>query len=173
LQQKIFEPTEKEKIMLVVDVDPFAKNRVEEEFERTLEIVASLAVLLDKKGDAVGLLTNGVVVGDGPAGVPIAKSSSQLSAILEILARLQMKPETDSINILRRGLEASWGISCVCFSYEEGENATVLREYFRHRKAPVTFFIWRPGPDSSEDRPEVWQKTHRLHDLRAEGAPGK
>jgi uncharacterized protein (DUF58 family) len=173
LQQKIFEPTEKEKILLVVEVDQFAKNRAEEEFERTLEVVASLAVRLDKKGDAVGLLTNGAIVGDGPAAVPIAKSSSQLSAILEVLARLQMKAEADSINTLRRGLEASWGMSCVYFSYEEGKTAAVLREYFRHRKSPVTFFVWRPGPDSREDRAEVWQKIHQLYDIRIEEAPGK
>ena len=173
LQQKIFEPTEKEKILLVVEVDQFAKNRAEEEFEQTLEVVASLAVRLDKKGDAVGLLTNGAIVGDGPAAVPIAKSSSQLSAILEVLARLQMKAEADSINTLRRGLEASWGMSCVYFSYEEGKTAAVLREYFRHRKSPVTFFVWRPGPDSREDRAEVWQKIHQLHDIRIEEASGK
>jgi uncharacterized protein (DUF58 family) len=173
LQQKIFEPTEKEKIMLVVEVDQFAKNGAEEEFEQTLEVVASLAVRLDKRGDAVGLLTNGAVVGGGPAVVPIAKSISQLPAILEVLARLQMKPEADLINTLRRGLEASWGMSCVYFSYEEGEKTAVLREYFRHRKAPVTFFVWRPGPGSREDRPEVWQKTHRLHDICMKEAPGK
>jgi uncharacterized protein (DUF58 family) len=173
LQQKIFEPTEKEKILLVVEVDQFAKHRADEEFERTLEVVASLAVRLDKRGDAVGLLTNGAVLGNGPAVVPIAKSSSQLPAILEVLARLQMKPQADPINTLRRGLEVSWGMSCVYFSYEEGETATVLREYFRHRKAPVTFFVWRPGPDSREDQPEVWQKTHRLHDLYMKEASGE
>ena len=173
LQQKIFEPTEKEKILLVVEVDRFAKHKAEKEFEQTLEVVASLAVGLDKRGDALGLLTNGAVVGNGPAVVPIAKSSSQLPAILEVLARLQMKPEADSINTLRRGLEVSWGMSCVYFSYEAGETATVLREYFRRRKAPVTFFVWRPGPDSREDRPEVWQKVHRLDDICMKETPRK
>jgi uncharacterized protein (DUF58 family) len=173
LQQKIFEPTAKEKILLMIEVDQFAKNRAEEEFEQTLEVVASLAVMLDKKGYAVGLLTNGVVVGDGSAAVPITKSSSQLPAILEVLARLQMKPRADSINTLRRGLEASWGISCVCFFYEEGETVAVLREYFRHGKSPVTYFAWRSDSGPREDRPEVWQKARRLRDIRIEGAPGK
>ncbi len=173
LQQKIFEPTEKEKLLLVVDVEPFAKNRAEEEFERTLEIVASLAVGLDKRGDAVGLLTNGAVVGDGPVGVPITKSSSQLPAILEVLARLRMEPRRDSIGIFRRGLDASWGMSCVYFTYEEGETVAILREYFRHHRTPVTFFVWQPCLPSRENKFEVWQKVHRLDELCVREAPGE
>ena len=173
LQQKIFEPTEKEKILLVVDVDQFAKNKAEEEFEQTLEIVASLAVRLEKRGDAVGLLTNGAVVGDGPPVVPVAKNSSQLPAILEVLARLQMEPKSDSIGTLRRGLEVSWGVSCVYFSYEVGKTAAVLKEYFRHHKTPVTFFVWRPCLTSREERSVVWQKVHRLEDIYMKEAPGE
>ena len=171
LQQKIFEPTEKEKILLVVDVDQFAKNKAEEEFERTLEIVASLAVRLDKKGDAVGLLTNGAVVGDGPTAVPIAKSSSQLPAILEVLARLQWEPKRDAMGTLRQGARGAWGMSCVLFSYEEGETVAVLKEYFRHRKTPVTFFVWQPSLNSKEYKAEVWQKVHRLDDICMKEAP--
>jgi len=173
LQQKIFEPTEKEKILLVVDVDQFAKNKAEEEFEQTLEIVASLGVRLDKRGDAVGLLTNGAVVGDGPAVVPVAKRCSQLPAILEVLARLQMKPRGEAIGTLRRGLEGCWGMSCVYFSYGEGEAVAILREYFRHRKTPVTFFVWQPCLTSREDRSEVWQKVHRLDDICMKETPRK
>jgi uncharacterized protein (DUF58 family) len=172
LQQKIFEPTEKEKILLVVDVDRFAKNKAEEAFEQTLEIVASLAVRLDKRGDAVGLLTNGAVMGDGPTAVPIAKSSSQLPAILEVLARLQWDPKRDAIGALRQGVRGAWGMSCVLFSYEEGETVAVLKEYFGHRKTPVTFFVWRPRLTSKEYKAEVWQKVHRLDDIRMKETPG-
>jgi hypothetical protein len=173
LQQKIFEPTEKEKILLAVDVDQFAKNKAEEEFEQTLEVVASLAVRLDKKGDAVGLLTNGAVVGDGPTTVPIAKSNSQLPAILEVLARLQWDPKRDAIGTLRQGVRGSWGMSCVFFSYEEGETVAALKEYFRHRKTPATFFVWRPRLASKEYKAEVWQKVHRLDDIRMKETSGR
>ena len=152
-------------------MDQFAKNKAEEEFEQTLEIIASLAVRLDKRGDAVGLLTNGAVVGDGPAGVPVTKSSSQLPAILEVLARLQMEPKRDSIGTLRRGLEMSWGMSCVYFSYEEGETVAVLKEYFRHHRTPVTFFVWRPCLTSREVKSGIWQKVHCLDDIRIKEAP--
>jgi uncharacterized protein (DUF58 family) len=171
LQQKVFEPTEKEKILLVVDVDPFVKNKAEEEFEQTLEIVASLAVRLDKRGDAVGLLTNGAVVREGPAVVPVTRNNSQVPAILEVLARLQMKRRGEAIGTLRRGLEGCWGMSCVYFSYEAGETVAVLREYFRYRKTPVTFFVWQPGLTSREDRFEVWQKVHRLDEICMKETP--
>jgi uncharacterized protein (DUF58 family) len=173
LQQKIFEPTQKEKLLLVVDVELFAKNKAEEEFERTLEIVASLAVGLDKRGDAVGLLTNGAVVGSGSPSVPVTKSSVQVPAILEVLARLQMEPHRDAVRILRRGLDMSWGMSCVYFAYEEGETVAILREYSRHRGTPVTFFVWQPHLTSKQDRSEAWQEVHRPDELRAKEAPGE
>ncbi|HUL31384.1 MAG TPA: DUF58 domain-containing protein [Thermodesulfobacteriota bacterium] len=173
LQQKIFEPTEQEKILLVVDVDRFATNRAEEEFERTLEIVASLAVRLDKKGAAVGLLTNGAVVGDGPATVPITKSSSQLPALLEVLARLRMEPQGDAIGMLRQGAVGSWGMSCLLFSYEEGETAAVLKEYFRHHQTPAIFFVWRSGPASEGDRGEAGQGFHRMDEICMKEARGR
>ncbi len=166
LQQKIFEPSEQEKILLVVDVDRFAEHKAEEEFERTLEIVASLAVKLARRGDAVGLVTNGTVVGDGPAAVPVARSSSQLSALLEVLARLRMELKGNAVDTLRQGVEGSWGISCVLFSYEEGKTLAALREYFRHRRAPVTFFVWRPGLTSAGDRFTARQGVQGPNDLR-------
>jgi uncharacterized protein (DUF58 family) len=165
LQEKVFESTEQEKVLLVVDVDQFARNRAEEEFEHTLEIVASLAVRLDRRGYAVGLVTNGVIVGEGQNIVPITRNSKQLPAILEVLARLQMEPKRDLIDTLRYGLELSWGVSCVHFSYEENERVVPLKEYFKHRKTPVMFFVCRPRSTSGEDRSKVWQKIHRLDDI--------
>jgi uncharacterized protein (DUF58 family) len=66
LQEKLFEPTEQEKVLLVVEVDRFANLQEEEPFERTLEVVASMAVRMDRKGRSVGLLTNGTMVGINP-----------------------------------------------------------------------------------------------------------
>jgi uncharacterized protein (DUF58 family) len=151
--------------LLVVDVDRFARNKADEEFEHTLEIVASLAVRLDKKGYAIGLVTNGVMVGEGPTSVPITRNAKQLPIILEVLARLQMEPKRDLIDTLRRGLELSWGISCVHFSYEENEAVAGLKEYFKLRKIPVMFFVCRPCSTSGEDKAKVWYKSHRLDDI--------
>jgi hypothetical protein len=84
-----------------------------------------------------------------------------------------MEPHRDSVRILRRGLDMSWGMSCVYFAYEEGETVAILREYSRHRGTPVTFFVWQPHLTSKQDRSEAWQEVHRLDELRAKEAPGE
>jgi uncharacterized protein (DUF58 family) len=165
LQGKVFEPTEQEKVLLVVDVDQFASHKAEEEFEHTLEIVASLAVRMDKRGYALGLVTNGAIVGEGPTLVPIARNRQQLPAILEVLARLQMEPKWDILDILRRGLELHWGMSCAHFSYEEDRTVAAAEEYFKHRKTPVQFFVCRPRFTSREDSPKAWRKIRCLDDI--------
>ena len=78
LQEKVFESTHQEKILLVVDVGSFARHQAEEDFERALEVVASLAVRLDQQGHALGLIANGCLVGGGPAIVPVARNDQQL-----------------------------------------------------------------------------------------------
>jgi hypothetical protein len=165
LQEKVFEPSELEKVLLVVDVDQFANHKVEEEFEHTLEIVASLAVRMDRRGYALGLATNGAIVGGGPTLVPIARNRQQLPAILEVLARLQMEPKWDIVDILRRGLGFHWGMSCAHFSYEEDSTVVAAEEYFKHRKTPVQFFVCQPRLTSREDSPKAWRKIRCLDDI--------
>ncbi len=165
LQEKVFESTQQEKVLLVVNVDPFARCKAEEDFERTLEVVASLAVRLDQRGHSVGLVANGTVKGGGPAIVPVARNYQQLPAILELLARLQMKPDRDLKDLLRHRLALAWGISCVYFSHEEDETVFSAKEYFTQRKTPVTFFVCQPHLPAGEDRPEVQRKIYRLDDI--------
>jgi uncharacterized protein (DUF58 family) len=179
LQEKVFEPAEQERVLLVVDVDQFASHKAEEEFERTLEIVASLAVRMDKRGYALGLVTNGVRVGGGSAIVPIARNRQQLPSILEVLARLQMEPKGDLIDTLRRGLGVHWGMSCLHFSYEEDGTMIAAEQYFKHRKTPALFFVSQPRFASGEESSRGWHKIHCLNDIcvklpaHSAGLPGK
>ena len=166
LQEKVCEPTEQEKVLFVVDVNQFASHQMEEEFENTLEIVASLALRMDKRGYALGLVTNGAVFGGGPAIVPIARNRQQLPAILEVLARLQMKSKGDLLDILGRGLEIHWGMSCVHFSYEEDGTHVGAEQYFKHRKTPVLFFVCRPRSSVRRDSPEIWRMTRCIEEIR-------
>jgi uncharacterized protein (DUF58 family) len=170
LQEKVFEPSEQEKVLLIVDVDQFASHKAEEEFEHTLEIVASLAVRMDKRGYALGLVTNGAIVGGGPSLVPIARNRQQLPAILEVLARLQMEPRWGILDILRRGLELHWGMSCAHFSYEEDRTVVAAEEYFKHRKTPVQFFVCQPRLTSQEYSPKAWPKVRSIDDIRIQEA---
>ena len=164
LQEKVFESTHQEKILLVLDVDPFARRGAEEDFERTLEVVASMAVRLDQMDHAVGLVANGTVKGGGPSIVPVAKNDQQLPAMLELLAKLQMRPERDLKDLLGHRLAFTWGISCVYFAYEENELVSV-KEYFGRRRTPVVFFVCQSPVPRGEVRSDAQRKMYRLDDI--------
>ena len=165
LQEKVFEPSEQLKALLVVDVDQFARNSAAEGFEHTLEAVASLAVQFDQRGYAVGFVTNGVV-GGAPTILPIVRNPQQLPSILEILARLQMKAKGNLPDTLHRGLQLAWGVSCVHFSYEEDMAALATEGYFSHRKIPVVFVVCRPRSVSGDHGHNVRGKVYALDEIR-------
>ena len=144
LQEKVLESTQQEKVLLVVDADQFVKHSAVDEFERTLEIVASLAARLDRRGHSVGLVTNCGVIGRRSGIVPMARNHQQLPTILEVLARLQMTSQGKMIDILRQGFTLAWGSSCVYFSCNEDGTIPIAQEHFRRSKSPVLFFVCRP-----------------------------
>jgi uncharacterized protein (DUF58 family) len=165
LQEKVFEPTGQEKVLIVVDVDPFSTHQAEEEFERTLEIVASLTVRMDQRGYAMGLTTNGIIAGEGQSTCPVVRNSKQLPAILEVLARLKMEPKGNMMDTLCHTLELSAGTSCIYFSYEENETVMVVNEYFMRRRTPVTFFVYQPPFLSQKDGFKTRCKVYRMNEL--------
>ena len=170
LQEKVFEPSEQEKVLMVVDVSRFQGEGAAEAFERTLEIVASVAVQLDQKGYAVGFVTNGSLVGGGATVLPVAASPGQTSAILELLARLNMEARGNLLDTLKRGLDLPWGVSCVFFSYEKDETVLSAEKYFSHRKIPTVFFQCGPSFVHGENAHGINNKIYRLEDLgRIEG----
>jgi uncharacterized protein (DUF58 family) len=170
LQEKVFEPSEQEKVLMVVDVSRFQGEGAAEAFERTLEIVASVVVQLDQKGYAVGFVTNGSLVGGGATVLSVAASPGQISAILELLARLNMEAHGNLLDTLKRGLDLPWGVSCVFFSYEKEETALTVEEYFSHRKIPTVFFQCGPRSVHSENEHGFNKRIYRLEDLgRIEG----
>lgn len=145
LQEKLFEPTEQEKVLLAVDVEGFARLGAGQEFERALEAVASVAVRLDREGCAVGLIANGAVEGTTGSVVPIGRHPQQLPTILELLARLAMKPTARLLDAVRDGNHLPWGISCLCFSVENGGGTASVLDYFARRHVPAILFVTRPG----------------------------
>lgn len=164
LQEKVFEPTEQEKVLLLLSVDKFAENSAEHQFEETLEAVASLAVRLDGRGRAVGLVTNGAVVGDGPTTVPVTRNPQHLPALLEVLARVEMTPKEVLLETLLRGTRLLRGVSCVHFSFQEDETTVAAEHYLRQRNIPVVFFVCQPREVSEKDDRNV---KGRIHDLKA------
>jgi uncharacterized protein (DUF58 family) len=137
LQEKVFDSSEQEKILLLIDTAGYARVGAEEAFERCLEVVASLAVQWDRRGCAIGLLTNGVVSG-APPFVAISRGPGQLSAVLETLARLDIACSEEIVDAVRNAGLIPWGTTCVCLTFREHEGTHVLVEYLKRWKTPVT-----------------------------------
>ena len=150
LQEKLFEPSEQEKVLLAVTVEGFAQAE-DEAFEGTLEACASLAVRLDRAGVALGVAVDGVLVGEAAALVPVGRRPHQLQAILELLARLTPTPAAPLLDVL--GATLPWGLTCVCFSLEGARGAAVA--YLEHRRVPVLRVAARPSPEAGAQALDV------------------
>ncbi len=151
LQEKVFESTEQEKILLIVDVDQFVEAQAEDAFESILEVVASMAVRLDNQGCALGLFTNGVTRNFSPV-VSISRSPQQLSDILEALARLKMEQREAFIDMLR-AYEIPWGTSCFYFTLKEDPAVDAVKAHFRRRKIPILSFTFKTASALRRDIP--------------------
>lgn len=149
LQEKIFEPSAQEKILLAVDVAPFARSGKTDAFEEMLETAASTAVRLSVRGCAVGLITNGRITGQASPAVAIARSPNQPAVILETLARLRMETSCGILELLQHHLGVASGISCLYFSLDGDETVRLARKYARSRRIPFCFV---PGGSSDDSR---------------------
>jgi len=164
LQEKIFEPSEQEKVLLAVDVSQFEREQAWESFERTLEVAGSLAVQSHQRGCAVGFVTNGVVEG-GPSVLPMGRSPQQLSSLLEILARLHMKAQGSFADTLYRAMETPWGASCVHFSYEQDGDTPAVARYFRHKGIPAVYVVCSSRAPRERDPQELGGPVYGLDEI--------
>jgi len=170
LQEKVMEPTQQEKVLLIVDVTRFARRKAAEDFENTLEMAASLASQFNQRGLSLGLATNGSLDGGGAAVVPIARNSQQLPAIMEVLARLQMKSRAPIKDALSSGTALTWGLSCVYLCHQDDETVDGMDEYFRQCRTPVVFLVCHSRPEARRDRSPSAGKVYRLEELSIQEA---
>lgn len=143
LQEKVFTPSWQQKILLAVDVHGFVKNRAFEDFERTLEVVASLATTMVQQGMGLGLLTNGRLEGKSleSAAVPVMNHTGTLPMILGALARIQMEMVEPLQNTLQNSTTMPWGVSCVLFSYSADKTSLTLFNAFAQQHIPTTCVV--------------------------------
>ncbi|MFC1885427.1 DUF58 domain-containing protein, partial [Thermodesulfobacteriota bacterium] len=167
LQEKVFEPSSQEKILLMVDVMQFEKQNARDDFEKALEVAASLAVQCEQNGYAIGFLTNGKVKG-GQAFLPVSRGRQQLLAILETLARLDMKSQSPFVDLFLNGISFHWGISGVCFAYESDMFINTLDNYFLHRHIPTVFLVCRTASASEDDMNAPGGRVRLLDAIRIE-----
>jgi len=121
LQEKIFEATEQEKLLFILEAEGFIEHEAEQAWERTIEILASLAVEFDTRHYAVGFLTNSAMKVAGPAFLSANRSVNHIPTLLEILAKIDLKSTGPIENLLQQKKYFPPGISCVYFSYRPVE----------------------------------------------------
>lgn len=160
LQEKVFAPTAQLKVMLIADVNRFGDTNVKDEFERMVEIVASLAVELDKQGISVGLIVNGLVKQGSPI-VPISKGSGQMTAILETLARLQVNSQGAMKDVLKKGLKLTGETSCIYFCHHLDTEANDAGNFLRYQcKMPVAYIVNQSANMTKIDNFKVYHLDH-------------
>jgi uncharacterized protein (DUF58 family) len=87
LQTRHYESSTSLSLLLILDVHSFPEE--DEDFERAVSTVASLAYEAERQGFAVGLMTNS----EPEAQIPIGSGRTQLMKILEALARITAKSQ--------------------------------------------------------------------------------
>jgi uncharacterized protein (DUF58 family) len=171
LQEKIFEPSEQGKIMIVLDAGTFEKGQAADPFEYTLEVIASLILQWTETRMAVGFMTNGATQGGDFGVIPTGRNPKQLTTILEVLARLQMRQKTKLSRIMHQSLGPRRGVHYAHFCYQNGRGSDEMRSICRKRRIPLTIFAWRLNPAIPPDQNLETTEMHLIKDIRLhEGA---
>jgi uncharacterized protein (DUF58 family) len=154
LQEKIFDSSEQEKVLLALDVGSFAQADAEDALERTLEVIASVAVQLDKRASAFGLACDARMTGGAARVLPVAAHRHQVSALLELLAHIEPVASMALRTVLSRGVRLPWGTSALVFSHAAGPALRDMADFFGSRRIPVTLVVYEtPARDPAEALP--------------------
>jgi len=141
LQEKVCEPSIQGKVLLLVDVNLFFEKKAEEDFERMLEAIASMAVYFESNGNAVGFMTNAKISGGKPGFVPLIKNQNSLPMILETIARMEMKPERSLTEIFHHHINVLWGINCIFCSHSIDESILKMKAYYTAKRITIKYFV--------------------------------
>lgn len=165
LQEKLFEPTAQEKMLLLLDVSQFVRHQAEEAFERMIEVAASAGAQWLQDGQSVGFVTNGRVVGRGSGILPFGSGPRQAQALLELLAKLLMEATEDLTALFMRGLNIPWGISCLHLAYCHDETTVTISNLFQRRHFPAIFVAGEMPVESVALSAQVRGKHYQLEDV--------
>jgi uncharacterized protein (DUF58 family) len=123
LQEKIFEPAEQDKVLLALDGDRFHAENAFDDFEKAIEVIASLARMLEAQKFAVGFITNcrgrnGRSTDRGFVACPI-----QLPVLLQHLAGIEMQPSREMTAFLDSTPNLPRDTTCVYFTHDPHRTA--------------------------------------------------
>jgi uncharacterized protein (DUF58 family) len=158
LQEKIFDPSEQEKVLMAVDVQSFVESDAEEALERTLEVAASVAVQIDRRGSAFGFACNAEMAAGASRVLPVAGHRHQISALLELLAHIRPVSTGALKTALTDGFSLPWGTSALVFAYGLGPSLPGLQNVFTSHKIPVVLAVY----DVQAGNPETDLSVHGI-----------
>ena len=118
-----------------------------EDFERSLEVIASLVLQMNRRGIAVGFATNGNMPGRGSNIIPISRSTRQIEFLMESLARIGVKKVGLIADIIARGYQIPWGVSSIYFACNKCGQFRSAMAFMRHRNIPVRFVLTKKSND--------------------------
>ncbi len=140
LQEKVFEPSVQQKILLVIDVHGFTET-TDHLFEAMLEVVATLAVTFENMGRTFGLVSNGAIITGadeaGAAVIPPGMGPQQLYHLLDSLARLKLETHHLPLSTLLHETGLSGGVTALYFSYYQNPVDQAAADLFAQLKIPV------------------------------------
>lgn len=149
LQEKLFDPSEQEKVLLVLEMEGFARAEAGPALERTLEVIAAAAVQFDKRSSAFGLVCNARINGDMAHVLPVAAHRGQVSVLLELLARIEPVASMELCTILARSIKLPWGTSALVFGHSSGPALHNTVHFFGSRRVPVTLVTSETCPNGA------------------------
>ncbi len=148
LQEKVFEPVEQEKVLIIFDVNDFKKISGGGCFEKSLEVITALIIKLKKRGISSGFITNSRFVKGGQSLIPVSGNVNQAVLILETLARIELIPVSNGKSItdlLSAGRILSYGVSCLYVASGFSGEQVRAASFFRNRKIRYRFIIAEKG----------------------------
>ena len=146
LQEKLCEPAEQEKVLLILDVAGFKVKEAKEDFEKILEVIAALVLQMDGRNIAVGFITNGHIIGNKSRIIPISRNSFQMAAILETLARVTRDSTGPVTDIIAKGYRVLGGVSGLYFAWNRSKQIRAASSFMKHRNTPIQFILARETP---------------------------
>ncbi len=159
LQEKLCEPAQQEKILILLDVDQFEK--VPADFEKSLEAIASLILQLDRQRIAVGFATNGTIAGTGSNIIPISRSAVQMASILETLAGIHAEKAGPVTDILAGGYTIPWGVTSLYFACHCCRQTRRAKAFMDYRNIPACFVLAQKS--NEEEIPDTRQQGHTVY----------
>ncbi len=154
LLEKLFEPTAREGILLLLDAAGFADAGDEQEFELALSAAASIAFSLHRRGIAVGLAADVRRVGAGGRSgdglLVIAPDTGPPGRIFEALARMVPERSGDWDRLRQRLPRLFGGNTGICIGLRPADTERVrgLLPHPRGRGGMLAFSV-RSGGDAA------------------------